>query len=76
MDFQTPEHWDSIRAGVREVCGRYGGEYWRRLDRERGFPEEFVAELSREGWLSTMIPTSSTAAAAWGSPRRASCWRR
>ena len=57
MDFQTPEHWDSIRAGVREVCERYGGEYWRRLDRERGFPEEFVAELSREGWLSTMIPT-------------------
>ena len=57
MDFQTPEHWDSIRAGVREVCGRYGGEYWRRLDRERGFPVEFVAELSREGWLSTMIPT-------------------
>ena len=56
MDFQTPEHWDSIRAGVREVCGRYGGEYWRRLDRERGFPVEFVAELSREGWLSTMIP--------------------
>ena len=36
MDFQTPEHWDSIRAGVREVCERYGGEYWRRLDRERG----------------------------------------
>ena len=57
MDFQTPEHWDGIRAGVREVCERYGGEYWRRLDRERGFPEEFVAELSREGWLSTMIPT-------------------
>ena len=56
MDFQTPEHWDSIRAGVREVCGRYGGEYWRRLDRERGFPAEFVAELSRAGWLSTMIP--------------------
>ena len=56
MDFQTPEHWDSIRAGVRDVCERYGGEYWRRLDRERGFPEEFVAELSRAGWLSTMIP--------------------
>ena len=56
MDFQTPEHWDSIRAGVREVCERYGGEYWRRLDRERGFPVEFVAELSRAGWLSTMIP--------------------
>ena len=57
MDFKTPEHWDSIRAGVREVCERYGGDYWRRLDRERAFPEEFVSELSREGWLSTMIPT-------------------
>ena len=57
MDFQTPEHWDSIRAGVRAVCERYGGDYWRGLDRERAFPEEFVRELSGAGWLSTMIPT-------------------
>ncbi len=57
MDFQTPAHWDSIRAGVRAVCERYGGDYWRGLDRERAFPEEFVRELSGAGWLSTMIPT-------------------
>lgn len=56
MDFQTPERWDALRAGVRAVCERYGDAYWRRLDGERAFPEEFVAELSREGWLSTMIP--------------------
>ena len=56
MDFETPAHWETLREGVRAVCDRYGDAYWRRLDAERGFPEEFVAELSREGWLSTMIP--------------------
>ena len=56
MDFETPAHWETLREGVRAVCDRYGDSYWRRLDAERGFPEEFVAELSREGWLSTMIP--------------------
>ena len=56
MDFHAPEHWESLRAGVRALCDRYGDEYWRRLDRERAFPEELVRDLSREGWLSTMIP--------------------
>ena len=56
MDFGTPEHWDALRAGVRGVCARYGDVYWRELDRERAFPEDFVRDLSREGWLSTMIP--------------------
>lgn len=57
MDFQTPEHWETLRAGVRAFCERFGDDYWRGLDHERAFPEEFVRELSREGWLSTMIPT-------------------
>ena len=58
MDFQTPEHWDSIRAGVRAVCERYGGDYWRGLDRERAFPEEFVSGAQRRGVaFATMIPT-------------------
>ena len=56
MDFETPAHWDALREGVRAVCERYGDAYWRRLDVERGYPEEFIAELGREGWLSTMIP--------------------
>ena len=56
MDFEPPAHWETLRAGVRALCARYGDGYWRRLDAERAYPEEFIRELSREGWLSTMIP--------------------
>ena len=32
-----------IRASVRALCADFPGEYWRKLDRERGYPTEFVA---------------------------------
>lgn len=57
MDFQTPESWDELRAGVRKLCDAYGDTYWRALDRERAYPEAFVRELGQAGWLSTLIPT-------------------
>ncbi len=57
MDFQTPEAWDTLRAGVRKLCDTYGDVYWRELDRERAYPEAFVRELGTAGWLSTLIPT-------------------
>ena len=31
-------------------------EYWRRLDRERAYPEEFVTALTRSGYLAALIP--------------------
>ena len=31
-----------IRAGVRDLCGRFPPEYFRRIDEARGYPEEFV----------------------------------
>ena len=45
-----------IRAAVRKLCEAYPGEYWRALDRERGYPAEFVAELTRAGFLAALIP--------------------
>ena len=56
MDFQTPESWDTLRAGVREACSKFGDTYWRQLDVERAYPEEFVQALGEAGWLSTLIP--------------------
>ena len=32
-----------IRAAVRALCDNFRGEYWRKLDRERAYPAEFVA---------------------------------
>ena len=45
-----------IRDAVRKLCQAYPGEYWRGLDRERGYPGEFVAELTRAGFLAALIP--------------------
>src|SRR5258705_1838606 len=45
-----------IRASVRALCARFPGEYWRKLDRERSYPTEFVAALTEAGYLAALIP--------------------
>ncbi len=47
----------ALKAGVVEVCKRYPGEYWRELDAKREYPEAFVNELTRAGYLGALIPT-------------------
>ena len=36
-----------IRESVRALCAKFPGEYWRALDRERGYPTAFVNALDR-----------------------------
>ena len=50
------ESHQEIRAAVRDLCGRFPGEYWRKLDEARAYPEEFVRALTDAGWLSALIP--------------------
>lgn len=50
------QDYNALREGVRALCADYDAEYWRRIDRERGFPEAFVEALTRAGWLAAMIP--------------------
>lgn len=45
-----------IRQSVRQLCAKYGEDYWLQLDRERGFPTEFVSELTKSGFLTVLIP--------------------
>lgn len=45
-----------LREQVRKLCARYDGEYWRKLDRERAYPEAFVRELTDAGYLGVLIP--------------------
>lgn len=45
-----------IREGVRRLCARFPGGYWRALDRERGYPADFVAALTEAGYLAILIP--------------------
>lgn len=44
-----------IRTEVRRLADKYGVEYWRGLEPDR-YPEEFVAELTAQGWLGALIP--------------------
>jgi acyl-CoA dehydrogenase len=45
-----------IREAVRALCADFPGEYWRRLDRERAYPDEFVVALTKAGFLAALIP--------------------
>jgi len=50
------ESFPEIRDGVRAVCRGFDGAYWRRMDAEQSYPEEFVRALIEAGWLATLIP--------------------
>ena len=52
---QAELHAD-LRAMVGELCRRFPDDYWREMDRERGYPEEFVAAMTQAGYLSALIP--------------------
>src|SRR5688572_6101053 len=45
-----------LRDAVRELCSRFDGEYWRKLDDERAYPDAFVKALTEAGWLAALIP--------------------
>ena len=50
------ETYPEIREGVRALCAEFPGEYWRELDRERAYPTDFVAALTKAGYLAALIP--------------------
>ena len=48
-----------IRTAVRQLCAQYGEDYWLELDRTRGYPTEFVSELTKSGFLTVLIPENN-----------------
>ena len=48
--------YPDLRRGVRQLCGRFPGTYWQRLDAERGYPIEFVEAMTESGFLAALIP--------------------
>jgi len=48
--------WEDIRNGVRDLCENFPGEYWRKLDGAREYPEKFVKALTDAGYLACLIP--------------------
>ena len=55
---QVPDENDyaELREGVRALCKQFDSVYWQKVDEARGYPDEFVAALTKAGWLSALIP--------------------
>ena len=49
------QHQD-IREAVRALCAEFPAEYHRKVDEQRGYPEEFVDALTKAGWMAALIP--------------------
>lgn len=62
--------YPEIRTAVAALCARYPGDYWRKLDREKAYPTEFVQALTEAGYLATLIPQQYGGA---GLPLAAGC---
>jgi acyl-CoA dehydrogenase len=50
------DNFEEIRSGVRALCAEFPDEYFRKIDSDRGYPVEFVAALTKAGWLAALIP--------------------
>ena len=64
------EDYAEVRAGVRAICAKYPGEYWRKLEKNDEYADDFVNELSAAGYLGALIPEEHGGA---GLPLRAGC---
>ncbi|TMS58583.1 acyl-CoA dehydrogenase [Imbroritus primus] len=56
MTLDTTDQFQDIREAVRDLCGQFSSEYFRKVDEARGYPEEFVDALTKAGWLAALIP--------------------
>ena len=56
MNVESVDRYQELRDGVRALCAEFPGEYHRRIDAERGYPEEFVDALTGAGWMAALIP--------------------
>jgi acyl-CoA dehydrogenase len=50
------EDFPEIREGVRAICKKYPGAYWRALEDEHDYPEAFVRDMTDAGYLAALIP--------------------
>jgi acyl-CoA dehydrogenase len=56
MMLHAPDQYQDIRDAVRSLCAEFPAEYFRKIDEQRGYPEQFVNALTKAGWLAALIP--------------------
>tara|TARA_B100001287_G_C22673968_1_gene526709 strand:- start:384 stop:1535 length:1152 start_codon:yes stop_codon:yes gene_type:complete len=45
-----------IRDSVSKLCSDFDSKYWQEIDKKSLYPEKFINELTKTGWLSVLIP--------------------
>jgi acyl-CoA dehydrogenase len=50
------DQYQEIRDAVRDLCAGFPAEYFRKIDEDRAYPDEFVQALTKAGWLAALIP--------------------
>ena len=55
MDLMTSTGHDDLRSAIAALCADFPGEYWRSLEPDK-YPDEFVETLTKNGWLSVLVP--------------------
>ena len=48
--------FQEFRVAVRELCARFGSDYWQSVDARADYPEAFVKAITEAGWLAALIP--------------------
>ena len=56
MDFRLTEDQRMIAATARQVGERFGGDYWRRQDEAKAFPQEFWKAVCEAGLCGVALP--------------------
>ncbi|MGH7418182.1 MAG: acyl-CoA dehydrogenase family protein, partial [Candidatus Rokuibacteriota bacterium] len=56
MTFVLTDEQRALKTAVYDLCKQYPAEYWRDLDAKREYPEAFVNELTKAGYLAVLIP--------------------
>jgi len=50
------DNWEEVKDGIRAICKSFPETYWQKLDQENNYPQDFVNELTKSGYLSALIP--------------------
>lgn len=56
MSLADPELIEALRQTVRALCRDFPPAYWRVLDRDKAYPTDFVAAMTKAGLLGVLIP--------------------
>jgi alkylation response protein AidB-like acyl-CoA dehydrogenase len=56
LTLELGRDYPEIRDEVFRICQDFPGKYWRELDAKDEYPTEFVAAMTKHGYLAALIP--------------------